>query len=132
MVLLDELGDFPTGRAYADTLRLLSTYPPDTRVLAVPEGVGLTFLAGLTSVCGLHSFLPPELDGPFEDRLLACLQNAPPDLVLHVGLDLQDFGSIGFGADYGQKIGAWILEHYDAIDQFGPQGYVIVLRRRAS
>jgi hypothetical protein len=132
MVLLDEAGGFRTGKAYADTLRTLSHYPPRTRVLALPAGVGLTFLGGLTSVCGMHSFLPPELDGPFEDRLLACLEAAPPDLVLHVGLDLQEFGSAGFGADYGQRVGAWVLEHYEAIDQFGPNGYVIMLRRRAA
>jgi hypothetical protein len=130
MVLLDEVSRFPTGRAYADTVRLLSTYPPHTRVLAVPEGVGLTFLAGLESVCGMHSFLPPELDGRFEDALLACLDGAPPDLVVHVDLNLQDFGSSGFGTDYAQRLGAWVLEHYDAIEQFGPNGYVLVLRRR--
>ena len=90
----------------------------------------LTFLAGLESVCGMHSFLPPELDGRFEDALLACLDGAPPDLVVHVDLNLQDFGSSGFGTDYAQRLGAWVLEHYDAIEQFGPNGYVLVLRRR--
>jgi hypothetical protein len=130
MVLLDELAGFPTGRAYADTVRLLSAYPADTRVLAVPGGVGLTFLAGLTSVCGLHSFLPPELDGPFEARLLACLAVAPPELVLKIRLNVEDFGSRGFGVDYGQKVAAWIGEHYDAMERFGPKEYITVLRRR--
>jgi hypothetical protein len=132
MIFLDAFGGFPTGEAYAETVRSLATYPSATRVLAVPAGVGLTFLAGLRSVCGQHSFLPPELDGQFEERLLACLRAAPPDLVVQVGINLEDFASRGFGVDYAQKVAGWISEYYDPIEQFGPNGYVIVLRRRNS
>ena len=129
MCILDDLAGFPVGRAYADTVQLLSRYPPETRVLVIPEGVGLTFMSGLTSVCGMHSFMPQELDGPFEDRLLACLTAAPPDLVVRVGLNLGEQGSRGFGEDYAQKVATWIVAHYEPLAQIGPGGYVLVLRR---
>jgi len=127
--LLDDLLGYPTGKAEADAVHFLSQYPPTTRILAVPEGAGLAFLAGLESVCGMHSFLPPELDGPFEDRLLACLDAAPPDLVVRVGINIVEFGSRGFGEDYAERSAAWILAHYVPVASFGPGGYVLILGR---
>jgi len=126
--LLDDLLGFPTGKAEADAVQFLSRYPSTTRVLAIPEGAGLAFLAGLESVCGMHSFVPPELDGPAEDRLLACLDAAPPDLVVRVGINIEEFGSRGFGADYAQRTAAWILAHYVPVASFGPGGYVLILK----
>jgi hypothetical protein len=130
MSLLDDVMGYPTGRAYADTVRLLQAQPAGTRVLVIPEGVGLAFLAGLDTVCGLHTLLPPELDGGFEDRVLACLEAAPPALVVRVGLDVSEYGSRGFGEDYAQRIARWILAGYEPAAEFGPGGYVLVLRRR--
>jgi hypothetical protein len=126
--LLDDLLGYPTGKAAADAVHFLSQYPPTTRVLAIPEGAGLAFLAGLESVCGMHSFLPPELDGPAEDRLLACLDAEPPDLVVRVGINIEEFGSRGFGEDYAQRTAAWILAHYVPVASFGPGGYVLILK----
>jgi hypothetical protein len=110
-------------------VRLLAQYPPATRVLAVPEGAGLGFLAGLRSVCGMHSFKPPEMDDVFEDRLLACLETTPPDLVVRVNVNLEEFGSRGFGVDYAQHVDAWIRTNYRPVAAFGPGGHVLVLRR---
>ena len=129
LYLLDDLLGYPTGKAEADAVHFLSQYPPTTRILAVPVGAGLAFLAGLESVCGMHSFLPPELDGPFEDRLLACLDAAPPDLVVRVGINIVEFGSRGFGEDYAERSAAWILAHYVPVASFGPGGYVLILGR---
>jgi len=128
LYLLDDLFGYPTGKAYAEAIHFLSQYPPTTRVLAIPEGAGLAFLAGLESVCGMHSFVPPELDGPAEDRLLACLEAAPPDLVVRVGINIQEFGSRGFGEDYAERTAAWIIAHYMPVASFGPGGYVLILK----
>jgi hypothetical protein len=92
--------------------------------------VGLTFLGGLQSVCGFHSFTPPELAGPFEDRLLACLEAAPPDLVVGIGVNLTEYGVRAFGDDYARKVGAWIETHYEPLTHFSPGRYVVVLRKR--
>jgi hypothetical protein len=74
---------------------------------------------------------PPEIDTS-EDRLLANLSAAPPDLVVSVRLDLREWGSRGFGVDHGRRTWAWIRAHYEPITAFGPEDLVSVLRRRPS
>jgi hypothetical protein len=128
--LLGEIDRFPLGRAYADTIAHLATYPPETRVLSVPLGSAMAFLAGLQSAGDRTGYYPPELD-PSEDRLLANLAAAPPDLVVSIRLDLSEWGSRGFGVDHGRRTWAWIRAHYEPVATFGPEQLVLVLRRRA-
>jgi hypothetical protein len=130
MLLLDGIGGFPLGTTYAETVRWLSRFPPQTRVMVIPEGVGLTFLAGLTPCCGEYSFLPAELTGPFEERLLARLEREPPDLIVRVNVNMAEYGSQGFGADYGRRVTVWVRANYEPIAAFGPEQYVLVFRRR--
>jgi hypothetical protein len=130
MLLLDGVQGLPLGTATVEAVTWLSRLPPETRVLALPQGVGLTFLAGLTPCCGAYSFLPTELTGPFEERLMARLEREPPDLVVHVGVNLAEYGSQGLGADYGRRVVAWVRAHYEAVAAFGPQNYVLIFRRR--
>jgi len=132
MWLLGRVGDFPLGRAYADTIHHLAAYPPATRVLVVPTGSAMPFLAGLESAGDRTGFLPAELGPAAEDRLLAGLADAPPDLVVSVRLDLREWGSRGFGVDYAQRTWAWIRAHYEPVTTFGPEALVLVLRRRQS
>jgi hypothetical protein len=127
--LLARIGDFPLGRAYADTIRHLATYPATTRVLVVPTGSAMPFLAGLESAGDRTGFVPAELPPAAEDRLLAALADAPPDLVVSLRLDLREWGSQGFGVDYGRRTWAWIRAHYDPVTTFGPEALVLVLRR---
>ena len=128
--LLGRIGDFPLGRAYADTIRHLATYPATTRVLVVPTGSAMPFLAGLESAGDRTGFVPAELPPAAEDRLLVALADAPPDLVVSLRLDLREWGSQGFGVDYGRRTWAWIRAHYEPVTTFGPEALVLVLRRR--
>ncbi len=128
--LLDGVGGYPLGRTYADTVRLLQTYPPSTRVLVVPTGAALPFLAGLASAGDRTGFVPAELGPAAEDRLLAALDAAPPDLVVSLRLDVHEWGSRGFGVDYAQRTWAWVRAHYEPVATLGPEALVLVLRRR--
>jgi hypothetical protein len=131
MWLLGDLDGFPVGEAQAEAIRRLAALPPATRVLALPEGVGLGFLAGLQSWDGMHSFLPPELPTPADDeRLVARLARDPPDVVLWVGIDLAEYGTTGFGNDYAQHTLAWIRDHYETEAAIGPRNYLLLLRRK--
>jgi hypothetical protein len=128
--LLGSIGGYPLGRAYADTIRHLATYPPTTRVLVVPTGSAMPFLAGLASAGDRTGFVPAELGPAAEERLLATLDAAPPDLVVSLRLDLREWGSRGFGVDYGRRVWAWMRAHYEPVATFGPEELVLVLRRR--
>jgi hypothetical protein len=128
MYLLADVGGVPVGDAYAEAVRRLATLAPDTRVLALPQGAGLAFLAGLRSWDGMTSFLPPELPTPESDaRLVAHLERDPPDVVLWIGMDLGEYGTAGFGVDYAAATLAWVRAHYRTAAALGPRGYVLVM-----
>lgn len=127
--LLADVGGYPAGAAHAAAIRHLATFPPATRVLALPQGVGLAFLAGLRSWDGMHSFLPPELpDAEADARLVTELERDPPDVVLWIGMDLGEYGTAGFGIDYAQRTLAWVRTRYRTEAAFGPGGYVLVMK----
>jgi hypothetical protein len=94
----------------------LSRFPRTTRVLVVPQGIGLVFFAGLQTAGGMSSYLPMEFSGAYGDEgILARWQASPPDLVLILRQDMEEFGFRGFGVDYGQKCFAWLMDHYHPI-----------------
>ena len=101
----------------APAVRVLSVLPPETRVLALPEGVGLVFMSGLRSPSdGMFSYLPDEFYGNYdESRTLARWKSDPPDVVLLVKRRIPEYGYRGFGVDYAIKPFAWILENYEPV-----------------
>lgn len=126
LYLIAQVGGFPIGQVQIDVVRALAARPPGTRVLVLPQGVGFTFLAGLTSAGGMHSFLPVEFgDAASDAELVGRLEQAPPEVVLWVPSDLREYGSAGFGVDYAQQTAAWLNAHYTAVAQFG--GGAVVL-----
>jgi hypothetical protein len=130
MWLLGSIGGYPLGRTYAETIAHLATYPPGTRVLVVPSGAAMPFLAGLASAGDRTGFVPAEMSTGAEEGLLARLAAEPPDLVVSLRLDLREWGSRGFGVDYGRSTWAWVRAHYEPVATFGPEALVLVLRRR--
>ncbi|MCZ7648432.1 MAG: glycosyltransferase family 39 protein [Planctomycetota bacterium] len=123
----------PVGEYYRATLELLKKLPPGSRVLALPEGAALTFLAGHPMPYGIYHFLPSDLVGDYaEDRLLARFEAEPPDVIVRVAFDLSEYGVRGFGVDYAPRCGAWIKEHYRAWQSIGAPGddTILILKRR--
>jgi hypothetical protein len=131
MYLLADFNGHPLGSAQAHAVHFLASRGADVRVLAVPEGAGLAFMAGAKTCCGMHSYLPLELDGPFDDtRLLARVRADPPDFVIRVDVDLAEYGSAGFGVDYAIATDAWLRDAYRLVATFGDEGYIRVFERR--
>jgi len=113
----------------SEVIGTLSRFPPETTVLTVPHGAGLTFMSGLRSIDGTFSYLPLDLHGRYADEELVRRWSAsPPDLVCLQRMDMLEFGFRGFGLDYGQAASAWIERHYVAFTD--PRARIVVLRRR--
>jgi hypothetical protein len=131
---LDLIARFPSGLpwgdAHAEVLRLLRTLPPGTRVLTIPQGVGLVFFSGLAYPYRMFSYVPPEWSGRFDDaRNVADWAAAPPDVIVveQGNVSAVEFGSRGFGVDHGQAAARWIEANYEP---WAAIAYLRVLTRR--
>jgi hypothetical protein len=106
--------------------------PAGTRVLALPQGVALVFVAGLEGGDGMFSHLPMEIPDEQADlRLTERWRRSPPDLVLDTTFELREFGSEGFGIDYAQSAAAFLAENY-ALDTTFASGLRLFRRREAA
>lgn len=115
-----------------EAVRFLAGQPRESRVLVVPQGVGITFLAGLQNALGSHQFLPFDLGGDWgEPQLVARLEAAPPDFVVVTAADTSEYGKQGFGVDYGLDLARWVSSRYAPLQAWrSPYYQVSVLARR--
>jgi hypothetical protein len=108
------VAEHPRGRIFQMALDdVARRFPGDARVLVIPEGVTLNYLARRPSPTRYINFMPPELLLFGEDEVLRALQESPPDGVLLVHRDTSEYGFPFFGTDYGQALARWIEENYD-------------------
>jgi hypothetical protein len=113
-------------------VRALSRFPPGTSAVAIPQGVGLLFAAGLGGGAdGMASYLPMDLpDGAAEERVLDAWRRQAPGVVLVWQQDLRpDFGFEGFGIDYATRVRRWLEERYAVADQPVPGMWILTPRR---
>lgn len=109
-------------------VRALSSLPPDVRVAAIPEGSGLLFFAAVNPADTMFSYLPMEVVGQRGDKeILARWRSNPPDVTVWVNIPLDEFGSSGFGRDYGNAFVQWLLKEYVALTD--PNEAIAVLVR---
>lgn len=129
-------GALPVPVPYVGTVdeavRFLASQPRTSRVLVLPQGVGITFLAGLQNALGSHQFLPLDFGGGWDEpHTIARLEAAPPDLVVVTAADTREFGKQGFGIDYGLELARWISTRYAPVQSWrSPYYQVTVLARR--
>lgn len=97
------------ARAIAD----LGRRPPGTRVVVVPQGAAVPFLAGLEGGDSMFSYLPMEIpDTAADHRLAERWRRQPADLVLIADVAALEFGFRGFGRDYALEASALLREYY--------------------
>ena len=67
-----------------------------------------------------------------ERRVIAELSRTRPELVALVSRDVGEYGSLGFGIDYGRELSDWIRRHYAPERAFGARDRweILLLRRR--
>ncbi len=129
-------GSLPLPVPYVGTVdeavRFLAGQPRESRVLVLPQGVGITFLAGLQNALGSHQFMPLDFGGGWDQpQLVARLEAAPPDFVVVTAADTREFGKQGFGIDYGLELARWISTRYAPVQAWrSPYYQVTVLARR--
>jgi hypothetical protein len=112
-----------------EAVRFLEQQPPGRRVLAVPQGVGLFFLAGLDNALGLHTLLPVDLGGVdySEANVIRSLEQRPPDLVVVTKPDTSAYGKQGLGLDYGMDLAGWISARYAPLKSFRTPYYSVMV-----
>lgn len=88
---------------------------PDDRLVVLPEGAMLNFLSRRPSTVPYVNFLPPELVMFGEPPMVAALVAQPPEFVVLVDRPMAEYGLRGFGVDYGQAIGSWVMANYVAV-----------------
>jgi hypothetical protein len=107
-------------------LNALARYPPQTRVLVIPQGAGLIFFSGLQAADGMFSYLPMEFSGSYSDHgVLIRWQANPPDVVVWYHSDLREFGYTEFGAEYAQQSAMWLRQNYQQVP-----GNAVLFERR--
>jgi hypothetical protein len=114
-----------------EAVRFLSEKPPQTKVVVLPEGAGITFLSGCTNALGVHTYLPVDFCGAYDDPdMVGRLQEADPDYIVFNSRDLREYGKRGLGLDYGLAVAAWVQQHYHLIRDFHTKTYVVRILER--
>jgi hypothetical protein len=111
----------PAGHAPLIALiHRLEALPPGTRLVALPLGATIPFLAGLETGEPLFSYLPMELPTAKADQALAArLAAHPPDFILRGRHDLSEFGVRAFGVGYAEASSRLISRRYVPVDSAG-------------
>jgi hypothetical protein len=108
------------GDAVATMLEEIRRVVPHDATLAVfPEGVMINYLARRANPTPHLNFLPLELMVYGESEILASLQADAPDYVVLAHKDTSEYGVRFFGQGYGQRLFAWIRDHYRPISLVG-------------
>jgi hypothetical protein len=97
-----------------------------------PEGIALNYFAGAPTTLTYHTFTPVETKDPrVEDRIIGEMSAHPPDRVVLLQRDLREYGAVGFGVDYDQRLRALIASRYEVEQAWSrPQFHLVILKRR--
>ncbi|MBI3832580.1 MAG: glycosyltransferase family 39 protein [Planctomycetes bacterium] len=129
LILKDENG---LGKMEAGLAKALAQLPAGTRVLPLPQGLGLIFFSGLENSNRKLLFYPVNFSrSGDEERILQDLEAAPPDVVVWgLGGDFSDYGLGAFGTGFGVRVAAWINRRYEPWVVVGSGEYVRIMKRK--
>lgn len=98
----------PTTALLEDARKTLAAAPKFQRLLVIPEGVTLNYLLRKKTSSYVYTFLPFWLKSP--ERILAEINNSPPDYVLLISRDMREHGMLRFGdsSEHGSQLLSWI------------------------
>ena len=100
-------------------------------LVVFPEGVSLNAFSSVPSPISDYLFTPIESGSTAaETRILGELSAHPPDLIVITPRDVGEFGSRGFGADYDQRIAAFVRDRYEIVGRWDREGYFVFRRVR--
>jgi hypothetical protein len=129
------------GRIVQATLdRLRGIMPPGSTLLALPEGMGLNYWLRRENSSRYNLFLPAEFEAfGGEAVMLADLRAHPPDFIVLIHRNYDEFGVGPFGTDprNGRAIMGWVRARYRRVERLGEEPFqgrgfgIVILRRRA-
>jgi hypothetical protein len=115
----------------ARTLNALIATVRDGTLVVMPEGITINYLTRTRTPLTFHTFTPVETaDATVESAILRELNAHPPDRVALVTRDVREYGSRGFGIDYGLQITAFLHAHYHVEQAWRGQRFNALLLRR--
>ena len=87
--------------------------PKNATVVVFPEGLMINFLAERQNPLYYYSFLPQDMvRESVEQAMVDDIALKKPDYVVVLQRSVAEYGSRGFGIDYGKKILAYIVKNY--------------------
>ncbi len=126
------------GAAIEGLLATLASHRQPGQTLAVfPDGILLNYLLRAPSSLPYLNYVPTEVLAYGEERILADLQQQPPDWVVLVEADTSIFGYRYFGQDYGVELRRFIDRDYRPVGTWGAvpltgSGFGVQLWRKRS
>ena len=111
----------PTTSLVEEARQTLIARPECETLVVLPEGVMLNYLLRKPSTIPEFMFVPSLLRGVMGARLLEGLKTRPPDCVVLVSRDMQEFGVSRFGdtPEHGSEILSWLDANYKPFRQIG-------------
>jgi Dolichyl-phosphate-mannose-protein mannosyltransferase len=96
---------------------------PEATFVGLPEGIMLNYLSRRTTTSSYVNFTVGEMLVFGEERFFDNLKARPPDYVILVDKDTEEFGVGPFGSDprFGQQIMDWVNRHYAPVALVGDE-----------
>lgn len=116
----DEFRCEERGEFVEKAMQFLTTHadPADTLVV-LPEGIMLNYQLRMRSPAPYIQYTPPLMMLYGESRMLASLQDHPPDWIVLIHRDDSEYGARFFGREYGRLLWRWITGNYDIVSVIG-------------
>lgn len=115
-----------------DRAKILNAALPElarSQSLAViPEGLAVNYFAGVPTNLTVYTFTPAEVED--DTAAAAELRARHPARVALVTRDMREFGSRGFGIDYGLQLAAVLRADYKVERRWDAPRFSLVLLRR--
>jgi hypothetical protein len=101
------------GRVLDELLDVLDSLPPGDRVVSVPEGAGISYLARRASGVPFPTILPAEQVIFGSAVIDSSFAQARPEWVTTWDRPNASYGT--FGQDYGVELSGWVAAHYHTV-----------------
>jgi hypothetical protein len=90
---------------------------PGQTLAVLPEGVMINYLADMRNPTPYINFMPPEMVIFGEGKMIGAFRAHPPDFILLLDRDVDEYGFKAFGQDYAPELYRWIIGKYSPLWQ---------------
>jgi hypothetical protein len=101
------------GAVFNSTLEeLASEVRPGETLTVLPEGVMMNYLLRIENPTPFVNFMPPEFIMFGEEQIVGAFAARSPDLILMTNRGTNEYGYVGFGLGFGEKLVKWVERNY--------------------